>query len=45
MVRRDMLARYRGSFAGALWTFLNPLLQVLSLWQHEFLNLLAARMV
>ncbi len=26
MVRRDMLARYRGSFAGALWTFLNPLL-------------------
>jgi lipopolysaccharide transport system permease protein len=26
MVRRDLLARYRGSFAGALWTFLNPLL-------------------
>jgi len=26
MVRRDMLSRYRGSFAGALWTFLNPLL-------------------
>ncbi|HLH38863.1 MAG TPA: ABC transporter permease [Bryobacteraceae bacterium] len=26
MVRREMLARYRGSFAGALWTFLNPLL-------------------
>jgi len=26
MVRRDILARYRGSFAGALWTFLNPLL-------------------
>ena len=26
MVRRDILARYRGSFGGALWTFLNPLL-------------------
>ena len=26
MVRRDILARSRGSFAGALWTFLNPLL-------------------
>lgn len=26
MVRRDILARYRGSFAGAAWTFLNPLL-------------------
>src|SRR5258708_11748785 len=26
MVRRDILARYRGSFAGAVWTFLNPLL-------------------
>ena len=26
MVERDILARYRGSFAGALWTFLNPLL-------------------
>jgi lipopolysaccharide transport system permease protein len=26
MVRRDLLARYRGSFGGALWTFLNPLL-------------------
>jgi lipopolysaccharide transport system permease protein len=26
MVRRDILARYRGSFAGSLWTFLNPLL-------------------
>src|SRR6185436_5698215 len=26
MVQRDILARYRGSFAGALWTFLNPLL-------------------
>lgn len=26
MVRRDILARYRGSFGDALWTFLNPLL-------------------
>jgi lipopolysaccharide transport system permease protein len=26
MVRRDILSRYRGSFFGALWTFLNPLL-------------------
>lgn len=26
MVRRDILARYRGSVGGALWTFLNPLL-------------------
>jgi lipopolysaccharide transport system permease protein len=26
MVRRDILARYRGSFGGAMWTFLNPLL-------------------
>src|SRR5215467_12828109 len=26
MVRRDILSRYRASFAGALWTFLNPLL-------------------
>jgi lipopolysaccharide transport system permease protein len=26
MVKRDILARYRGSFAGALWSFLNPLL-------------------
>ncbi|MGH9646586.1 MAG: ABC transporter permease, partial [Bryobacteraceae bacterium] len=26
MVRRDILSRYRGSFAGTLWTFLNPLL-------------------
>jgi lipopolysaccharide transport system permease protein len=28
MVRRDILARYRGSFGGALWTFLNPLLMM-----------------
>jgi lipopolysaccharide transport system permease protein len=26
MVRRDILARYRGSFGGALWTALTPLL-------------------
>lgn len=26
MVRRDISARYRGSLAGSLWTFLNPLL-------------------
>ena len=26
MVRRDIMARYRGSFGGTLWTFLNPLL-------------------
>lgn len=26
MVRRDILARYRGSFGGGLWSFLNPLL-------------------
>jgi lipopolysaccharide transport system permease protein len=26
LTRRDVLSRYRGSFAGALWTLLNPLL-------------------
>jgi lipopolysaccharide transport system permease protein len=26
MVRRDLLGRYRGSFAGVLWSILNPLL-------------------
>ena len=26
MVRRDILGRYRGSFAGAFWTIINPLL-------------------
>ncbi len=26
MVKRDILARYRGSFGGTLWTLLNPLL-------------------
>jgi lipopolysaccharide transport system permease protein len=28
MVRRDILARYRGSFGGALWAILTPLLQM-----------------
>jgi lipopolysaccharide transport system permease protein len=26
MVRRDLMSRYSGSFGGAFWTFLNPLL-------------------
>jgi lipopolysaccharide transport system permease protein len=30
MVRRDVLGRYRGSFGGAFWTVLNPLLQMLT---------------
>ena len=30
MVRRDVLGRYRGSFAGAFWTVLNPLLLMLT---------------
>jgi len=30
MVRRDILSRYQGSFAGALWTFINPLLLMLT---------------
>lgn len=30
MVRRDILARYRGSFGDALWTILNPLLLTLA---------------
>jgi lipopolysaccharide transport system permease protein len=30
MVRRDILGRYRGSFAGAFWTLLNPLLLMLT---------------
>jgi lipopolysaccharide transport system permease protein len=30
MVRRDILGRYRGSFAGAFWTILNPLLLMLT---------------
>ena len=27
-VRRDLRGRYQGSFLGFLWTFLNPLLQL-----------------
>lgn len=30
MVRRDLLGRYRGSFGGAFWTLLNPLLMMLT---------------
>ncbi|HUB83052.1 MAG TPA: ABC transporter permease [Bryobacteraceae bacterium] len=30
MVRRDILGRYRGSFAGSCWTFINPLLLMLT---------------
>ncbi len=30
MVRRDVLGRYRGSFGGAFWTVLNPLLLMLT---------------
>jgi lipopolysaccharide transport system permease protein len=30
MVRRDILGRYRGSFGGAFWTILNPLLLTLT---------------
>ena len=28
LVRKDLKARYKGSFLGFLWTFLNPLLQL-----------------
>ncbi len=30
LVRRDIEARYRGSFGGGLWTFLNPLLLMIT---------------
>jgi len=30
MVRRDVLGRYRGSFGGAFWTLLNPLILMLT---------------
>jgi lipopolysaccharide transport system permease protein len=30
MVRRDILGRYRGSFAGVFWTLINPLLLMLT---------------
>src|SRR5665647_3718938 len=29
MVRKDLRTRYKGSFLGFLWTFINPLLQLL----------------
>ena len=29
LVRKDLKARYKGSFLGFLWTFLNPLLQLI----------------
>ena len=28
LVKRDLRGRYKGSFLGFLWTFLNPLLQL-----------------
>src|SRR5581483_7460361 len=30
MVRRDILGRYKGSFAGSFWTIINPLLLMLT---------------
>jgi lipopolysaccharide transport system permease protein len=35
MVRRDILGRYRGSFGGAFWTIINPLLLMLT-WYFVF---------
>jgi homopolymeric O-antigen transport system permease protein len=32
MVRRDVLGRYKGSFAGALWTVVNPLALLFVYW-------------
>ncbi|HLY62713.1 MAG TPA: ABC transporter permease [Terriglobia bacterium] len=32
MVKRDLLGRYKGSFAGILWTVLNPLALLLTYW-------------
>ena len=29
MVQKDLRGRYKGSFLGFLWTFINPLLQLL----------------
>ena len=29
LVRKDLRTRYKGSFFGFLWTFINPLLQLL----------------
>ncbi len=42
MVRRDILARYRGSFGGALWTLLTPL-RVMSTYFFVFGVVLNAR--
>ena len=33
LVKRDLRGRYKGSVLGFLWTFLNPLLQVLRITQ------------
>ena len=32
MVKRDLLGRYKGSFAGVLWTVINPLALLLTYW-------------
>lgn len=32
MVKRDLLGRYKGSFAGVLWTVFNPLALLLTYW-------------
>lgn len=42
MVRRDVSARYRGSFGDALWTFLNPLL-LMAAYYFVFAVVLRAR--
>ena len=42
MVRRDILGRYRGSFGGAFWTIINPLLLMLT-WFFVFGYVLNSR--
>lgn len=42
MVRRDVLGRYRGSFGGAFWTVLNPLL-LMATYYYVFGVVLKAR--
>jgi lipopolysaccharide transport system permease protein len=42
LVRRDLLARYRGSFFGSLWAVLQPLLQM-ALYYFVFGEVLKAR--
>ena len=42
LARRDIQARYRGSFGGGLWTFLNPLLLMLT-YYFVFAVVLGAR--